>query len=124
MSEADAYLREITRSFGRVYQKRLDQCGVAIEWVPSVPILGCMVLIHGQALFDPTEGRVVRFPKAIRRRRGTTTLAVRTTQRPDLLELFELATKMEAELISEVEAARRSRHPSGVTSDRSAADQR
>ena len=98
MSKADAYPREITRSFGRVYQKHLDQCGVAIEWVPSVPILGCKVLSDGQALFHPTEGRVVRFPQAIRRRRGTATLAVRTTQRPDLLELFELAAKMEAEL--------------------------
>ena len=111
MSDANPPPREVQRTFGRVYQTCVDQSAVTIDWQPSSPIIGCKMLTHGQAVFHPTEGRAVLFPGAIRRRRGTQTIAVRTTQRPDLLELFELAVAMEAELRSEVEAARRSRHP-------------
>ena len=124
MFGVNLHFREIKRRFGRVYQICPDQSGVAIDWVPSSPILGCKELTVGQAMHHPTEGKVVRFPQAIRRRRRTTTIAVRTTQRPDLLQRFELAVEMVAELRSEIEAARRSRHPSGVTHDHSAGDQR
>jgi PTS HPr component phosphorylation site len=111
--------------FVRLAQEFRSEVTVIYEdhWVPSSPILGCKVLTVGQAMYHPTEGKVVRFPQALRRRRRTTTIAVRTTQRPDLLELFGLAVEMEAEHRSEVEAAQRSRRPSGVTCDHSALNQ-
>jgi hypothetical protein len=101
--EESAFPRELTKSSGRVYQIFADQSRVAIDWVPPSPILGCTVLNRGQAEFHPTEGKVVRFPRALRKRRGTATIAVRTGNRPDLLELFDLATELEAELLSEFE---------------------
>jgi hypothetical protein len=104
--DAVAPTREITRSSGRVYQIRPDQCDVAIDWIPSAPILGCALLIGGRALNHPFEGKIVRFPQAIRRRRGTTSIAVRTGDRPELLELFELAKRMEAMLRSEIPTTR------------------
>jgi hypothetical protein len=100
--EASAAACEITKSFGRVYQIGSHQSSVAIDWLPPTPILGCTALTRGQALFHPTEGKVVHFPKAIRRRRGTTTIAMRTGIRPDLLELFDLAIEMQTKLGSEV----------------------
>ena len=124
MSDSHTRPREVQRTFGRVYQIRIDQSGVAIDWQPSSPIIGCKELTHGQAVFHPTEGKVVYFPGAIGRGRGKTTIAARTTHRPDLVELFELALEMEAELRSDVEAARRCSHPSVVRCDHSAADQR
>jgi hypothetical protein len=104
MFEETVLLRELTKSSGRVYQIFPDQWKVAIDWIPPSPILGCAVLNRGKAEFHPTEGKVVLFPKAKRRRRGTATIAVRTSNRPDLLELFELATELEARLLSEFEA--------------------
>ncbi len=124
MFDIDTRLVEVKRPCGRVYQQRLNQCAVAIDWEPTAPILGCNVLTEGQATFHPIEGKVVCFPQALRRRRGSSTIAVRTTQRPDLLELFELAVEMEAKLRSEFEATRRCRHPSVVRRDLSAADRR
>jgi hypothetical protein len=101
MPEATAHPLELTKRCGRVYQMGPSQCKVVIDWVPSSPILGCSRLTRGQPEFHPTEGKVVRFPQAIRRRRGTATIAVRTGNRPDLLELFDLATALEARLISD-----------------------
>ncbi len=106
MSDIHTRPREVQRTFGRVYQIRPGQSGVAIDWQPPSPIIGCKVLNHGQAVFHPTEGKVVRFPRAIRRGCGATTIAVRTALRPDLLELFDLAMKMEAELASKVAGTR------------------
>ena len=99
-------LLEVKRPSGRVYQTRSDHYGVAIDWIPRLPILGCKLLTEGQAKFHPTEGRVVYFPQALRRRRGTTTIAVRTSERPDLRELFDLAITMERELTSKLASAR------------------
>jgi hypothetical protein len=115
--EGRAPAREITTSFGRVYQMRPDQSKVAIEWIPPSPILGCIALTRGQAVLHPTEGKVVHFPQAIRRRRGTTTIVVRTGNRPDLLELFDLAIEMEAKLRSEVSTGQSgmSRQPANIT---------
>jgi hypothetical protein len=107
MFEERALPRELTKSSGRVYQIFPDQWKVAIDWVPPTPILGCAALNRGQAEFHPTEGKVVRFPQALRKRRGTASIAVRTGNRPDLLELFDLATELEAELLSEFEALSR-----------------
>ena len=107
MFEDRAVPRELTKSSGRVYQIFPDQWKVAIDWVPPSPILGCTVLNRGEAEFHPTEGKVVRFPQALRKRRGTATIAVRTCNRPDLLELFDLATELEAELLSEFETVSR-----------------
>jgi hypothetical protein len=90
--------REIKKASGRVYQTCENECGVAIDWAPSSPIMGCTTLTGGEALFHPVEGKVVRFPRAFRRRRGTVTIVVRAGRRPDLLELFELATEMKSEL--------------------------
>jgi hypothetical protein len=103
--------REVQRTFGRVYQIRPGRSGVMIDWQPSSPIIGCQVLTHGQAVIHPSEGKIVRFPGPIRRGRGTTTLAVRTALRPDLLELFDLAMKMEAEIASEVASTRMHAQP-------------
>ena len=103
MFQETAIARELTKRSGRVYQICADQWKVAIDWVPPSPILGCTVLYRGQAEFHPTEGKVVRFPQALRRRRGTATIAVRTGNRPDLLELFNLATELEAKLLCEFE---------------------
>ncbi len=111
MSDIHTRPREVQRTFGRVYQIHPDQSGVIIDWQPSSPIIGCQVLTHGQAVFHPTEGKVVRFPGAIRRGRGTTTIAVRAASRPDLLELFDLAMKMEAEIASEVASTRKHSRP-------------
>ena len=102
MPGTDTRSREVQRPFGRVYQLRPDQSGVAIDWQPSSPIMGRKVLTHGQAVFHPTEGKVVRFPGSRRRRQRTSTIVVRTNLRPDLLELFDLAIKMEAERASEI----------------------
>jgi hypothetical protein len=107
MFEQRALPRELTKRSGRVYQICPSEWRVAIDWVPPSPILGCTVLNRGQAEFHPTEGKVVRFPQALRKRRGTATIAVRTGNRPDLLELFDLATELEAELLSEFEALSR-----------------
>jgi hypothetical protein len=101
MYEERALPKEFRKSSGRVYQMSASPCAVAIDWIPPSPILGCTMLRRGHAEFHPTEGKVVRFPQAIRRRRGTATIAVRTGNRPDLLELFDLATELEARLISE-----------------------
>ena len=103
MIKETAIPRELRKRSGRVYQICPSQWKVAIDWVPPSPILGCTVLNRGEAEFHPTEGKVVRFPKAFRRRRGTATIAVRTGNRPDLLELFNLATELEARLLSEFE---------------------
>ena len=103
MLEVSAAPAELKKRAGRVYQMGPSHCKVAIDWVPPSPILGCTVLTRGQAEFDPIEGKVVRFPRAIRRRRGTASIAVRTGNRPDLLELFDLATALEAKLISDSE---------------------
>jgi hypothetical protein len=110
MFQGTALPRELTKSSGRVYQIFPDQWKVAIDWVPPSPILGCATLNRGMAEFHPTEGKVVRFPQAIRRRRGTATIAVRTGNRPDLLELFDLATELEAKLLSEFDALSREEH--------------
>jgi hypothetical protein len=106
MVDDRAAWHEVKKTSGRVYQLCPDQWNVAIDWVPPSPIVGCTVLTRGEAVFHPTEGKVVRFPQAIRRRRGTTTIAVRTGARPDLLELFELATELEAKLRSKIESPR------------------
>ena len=90
--------REIKKASGRVYQTRENEGGVAIDWAPASPIMGCTTLTGGEALFHPIEGKVVRFPRAFRRRRGTVTIVVRAGRRPDLLELFELATEMKSGL--------------------------
>jgi hypothetical protein len=103
MPQGTAHPLEFTKRSGRVYQMGPSHCKVAIDWVPPTPILGCTMLTRGQPEFHPTEGKVVRFPQAIRRRRGTATIAVRTSNRPDLLELFDLATALEAKLISDTE---------------------
>jgi hypothetical protein len=102
--EATAPEPELTNGSGRVYRMSPSQCRVAIDWAPPSPILGCTVLTRGLAEVHPSEGKVVRFPRAIRRRRGTATIAVRANNRPDLLELFDLATALEAKLISESES--------------------
>ena len=100
MLEERALPNELRSNSGRVYPMSGSRSAVAIDWIPSSPILGCRLLKGGQTEFHPTEGKVVRFPQAIRRRRGTATIAVRTCNRPDLLELFDLATRLEAKLIS------------------------
>jgi hypothetical protein len=100
MFEERALPDELTKNSGRVYRMPASPCAVAIDWIPPSPIMGCTMLKRGQAEFHPTEGKVVRFPQAIRRRRGTATIAVRTGNRPDLLELFDLATELEARIIS------------------------
>jgi hypothetical protein len=107
MFEEGALPRELTKESGRVYQICPTEWRVAIDWVPPSPILGCAVLNRGQAEFHPTEGKVVRFPHAKRRRRGTASIAVRTGNRPDLLELFDLATELEGRLLSEFGALSR-----------------
>jgi hypothetical protein len=104
MLETTAPRSDLTKGSGRVYRMSPSQCKVAIDWVPPSPILGCNTLTRGLAEFHPTEGKVVRFPRAIRRRRGTATIVVRVGNRPDLLELFNLATELEAKLISESES--------------------
>jgi hypothetical protein len=103
MFEERTLADELRNNSGRVYPMSGSRSAVAIDWIPPSPILGCSLLRGGQAEFHPTEGKVVRFPQAIKRRRGTTTIAVRTCNRPDLLELFDLATRLEAKLISETE---------------------
>jgi hypothetical protein len=101
MSSTMTHPREAQLTFGRVYQISLDKAEVVIDWQPSSPIMGFKVLTHGRAVFHPTEGKVVRFPGASRRKRRTCSIVVRTKLRPDLLELFDLAIKMEAELGTE-----------------------
>jgi hypothetical protein len=93
--------RETKRARGRVYQRQPGGWKVAIDWVPEVPILGYAVLKGGQAVFHPTEGKVVCFPGP-RRWRSTTQIAVRTAARPDLLELFDLATQLAKDLKFEI----------------------
>jgi hypothetical protein len=116
--------RKIERRSGRVYQMYVDHWRVAIDWVPSSPILGCTVLTCGQAIFHPREGKVVLFPQALTGRGGTGRIAVRTGERPDLLELFVLATKLETELRSEFETGRvRPRRASSSSLDVAAAAQ-
>jgi hypothetical protein len=104
MLETTALRPELTKGSGRIYRMSPSQCKVAIDWAPPLPILGCTVLTRGLAEFHPTEGKVVRFPRAIRRRRGTATIVVRVANRPDLLALFDLATELEAKLIAESES--------------------
>jgi hypothetical protein len=112
MFEEQALSRQLTKKSGRVYQICPSESRVAIDWIPPSPILGCSALNRGQAEFHPTEGKVVRFPQALRRRRGTASIAVRTGNRPDLLELFDLATELEAKLLSELEAVSCDEHSS------------
>ena len=104
VSGSNEAAHEITRRFGRVYQTDSKKGRIEIDWIPPSPILGRTRLTRGQAVFHPIEGKVVRFPQAIRRRRGTATIVVRTGERPDLLELFELAIDMEADLSSDIGA--------------------
>jgi hypothetical protein len=98
MSDTVTRACEVQRRFGRVYQTSPYRAEVVIDWQPSSPIMGRKVLTHGQAVFHPTEGKVVRFPAANRRGRRTSSIVVRTKLRPDLLELFELAVAMETEV--------------------------
>src|SRR5262245_59704571 len=56
-----------------------------------------------------TPEAVVEGFSGFRRRRGTTTIAVRTNGRPDLLERFELAMTMKSDLTAELSVARRKR---------------
>jgi hypothetical protein len=51
-----------SREVSGVCQKRLDQSGVAIEWMPSDPTLGRKVLANGQAVYYPTDGKFSAFP--------------------------------------------------------------
>jgi hypothetical protein len=108
MSKDKGPLRETFGQTGRVYQSHAGDSMVAIDWKPIEPILGHAVLTHGQAALHPTEGKVVYFP-GVRRRRGTTTIAVRTGARPDLLQLFDLAMAMRSDLRAELSVARRKR---------------
>ena len=102
--------REITTSFGAPSDaprsvKGRDRMGTSLA---DSRLHGAT---RGQAVLHPTEGKVVNFPQAIRRRRGTTTIVVRTGNRPDLLELFDLAIEMEAKLRSEVSTEQSGRSP-------------
>jgi hypothetical protein len=102
-------LRETKGLAGRVYQLRPGDPSVAIDWIPVVPIANYDVLVRGEPVFHPIEGKVVYFPGA-RRRRGVTKIAVRTGARPDLLELFNLAVMMKTELRSEISTDRLRSH--------------
>jgi hypothetical protein len=102
-------LRETKGLAGRVYQLRPGDPSVAIDWIPIVPVAQFDVFLRGEAVFHPTEGKVVYFPGA-RRRRGVTKIAVRTGARPDLLELFNLAVMMKTELRSEISTDRPRSH--------------
>ena len=113
MTIAYENLRETKGLAGRVYQLRPGDPSVAIDWIPVVPVADYDVFVRGEAVFHPTEGKVVYFPGA-RRRRGVTKIAVRTGSRPDLLELFNIAVTMKSELRSEFSTDRLShgRRPS------------
>jgi hypothetical protein len=97
------HLRVINGTAGRVYQLRRGHSRVAIDWNPVEPVAGHGALTRGEAVFHPTEGKVVYFTVA-RRRRGTIRLAVRTGARLDLNELFDLATELKQDLLSEISA--------------------
>jgi hypothetical protein len=108
MDHVCTFLRETKGTCGRVYQIRIGDSRVAIDWKPVVPITGYDVFSRGEAVLHPTEGKVVYFPGA-RRRRGTTRIAVRTSARSDLAELFDLAIAMKSDLVAEMNIARRER---------------
>jgi hypothetical protein len=106
-------LRETKGTDGRVYQIRIGDSRVAIDWKLVVPITGYDMFSRGEAVLHPTEGKVAYFPGA-RRRRGTTRIAVRTSARPDLAELFDPAMAMKSDLVTEMDIARRERGRSGT----------
>jgi hypothetical protein len=98
------FRRELKGIAGRVYQMHAGDSMVAIDWKPLEPILGRAVLTRGKAEFHPTEGKVVYFPGG-KQGLGRIRIAVRTSERPDLLELFDLAVAMTSDLTGEIKSA-------------------